>query len=175
MEATSAPPILLPGIDHLPCLQEIRSVKDKPFYCQSSVETIPFLQSRTRLSLKAHRHDYIKPQDKRCHHCVEHQAAAREGARGGAAAAADPGAAPAIADEGGAEADPDAARAIADEGGAVQLQDVINELAVCVNDMRALRQRANQLADRADEMADRVNALTERVDEMTGRWQSGWQ
>ena len=33
MEATSAPPILLPGIDHLPCLQEIRSVKDKPFYC----------------------------------------------------------------------------------------------------------------------------------------------
>ena len=36
MEATSAPPILLPGIDHLPCLQEIRSVKDKPFYCQSS-------------------------------------------------------------------------------------------------------------------------------------------
>ena len=42
MEATSAPPILLPGIDHLPCLQEIRSVKDKPFYCQSSVGTIPF-------------------------------------------------------------------------------------------------------------------------------------
>ena len=39
MEATSAPPILLPGIDHLPCLQEIRSVKDKPFYCQSSVAT----------------------------------------------------------------------------------------------------------------------------------------
>ena len=36
MEATSAPPIRLPGIDHLPCLQEIRSVKDKPFYCQSS-------------------------------------------------------------------------------------------------------------------------------------------
>ena len=43
MEATSAPPILLPGIDHLlllpgidhlPCLQEIRSVQDKPFYCQ---------------------------------------------------------------------------------------------------------------------------------------------
>ena len=42
MEATSAPPIMLPGIDHLPCLQEIRSVKDKPFYCQSSVGTIPF-------------------------------------------------------------------------------------------------------------------------------------
>ena len=39
MEATSAPPILLPGIDHLPCLQEIRSVKDKPFYCKSSVGT----------------------------------------------------------------------------------------------------------------------------------------
>ena len=35
-QATSAPPILLPGIGHLPCLQEIRSVKDKPFYCQSS-------------------------------------------------------------------------------------------------------------------------------------------
>ena len=34
MEATSAPPILLPGIDHLPCLQEVRSVEDKPFYCQ---------------------------------------------------------------------------------------------------------------------------------------------
>ena len=51
MEATSAPPILLPGIDHLPCLQEIRSVKDKPFYCQSSVGTIPFqvlCQLRTR-------------------------------------------------------------------------------------------------------------------------------
>ena len=31
--------ILLPGIDHLPCRQEIRSVKDKPFYCQSSVGT----------------------------------------------------------------------------------------------------------------------------------------
>ena len=51
MEATSAPPILLPGIDHLlllpgidhlPCLQELRSVKDKPFYCQSSVGTLPF-------------------------------------------------------------------------------------------------------------------------------------
>ena len=42
MEATSAPPILLPGIDHPPCLQEIRSVKDKPFYCQSSVGAIPF-------------------------------------------------------------------------------------------------------------------------------------
>ena len=42
MEATSAPPILLPGIDHLPCLQEIRSVKDTPFYCQSSVDTIPY-------------------------------------------------------------------------------------------------------------------------------------
>ena len=27
-------PILLPGIDHLACLEEIRSVKDKPFYCQ---------------------------------------------------------------------------------------------------------------------------------------------
>ena len=26
-----------PAIDHLPSLQEIRSVKDKPFYCQSSV------------------------------------------------------------------------------------------------------------------------------------------
>ena len=139
-------------------LQEIRSVKDKPFYCQSSVETIPFLQSRTSLSLKAHRHDYIKPQDKRCHHCVEHQAAAREGATGGATAAADP----------------DAVRAIADEGGALQLQDVINELAVCVNDMRALRQRVNQLADRVTEIADRVNALAERADEMTGGWQSGW-
>ena len=34
MEATSALLILLPGIDHLPCLQEIRSVVDKPFYCQ---------------------------------------------------------------------------------------------------------------------------------------------
>ena len=45
MEATSAPPILLPGIDHLPCLQEIRSVKDKPFYCHSSVGTIPFLMN----------------------------------------------------------------------------------------------------------------------------------
>ena len=33
MEATSFAPILLPGIDHLPWLQEIRSVKDKPFYC----------------------------------------------------------------------------------------------------------------------------------------------
>ena len=42
MASISAPPILLPGIDHLPCLQEIRSVKDKPFYCQSSVGTIPF-------------------------------------------------------------------------------------------------------------------------------------
>ena len=41
MEAPSAPPILLPGIDHRPCLQESRSVKDKPFYCQSSVGTIP--------------------------------------------------------------------------------------------------------------------------------------
>ena len=50
MEATSAPPILLPGIDHLPCLQEIRSVKDKPFYCQSSVGTIPF-QGRVFLLL----------------------------------------------------------------------------------------------------------------------------
>ena len=50
MEATSAPPILLPGIDHLPCLQEIRSVKDKPFYCQSSVGTIPF-QDRVFLLL----------------------------------------------------------------------------------------------------------------------------
>ena len=50
METTSAPPILLPGIDHLPCLQEIRSVKDKPFYCQSSVGTIPF-QGRVFLLL----------------------------------------------------------------------------------------------------------------------------
>ena len=50
MEATSAPPILLPGIDHLPCLQEIRSVKDKPFYCQSSVGAIPF-QGRAVLLL----------------------------------------------------------------------------------------------------------------------------
>ena len=50
MEATSAPPILLPGIDHLPCLQETRSVKDKPFYCQSSVGTIPF-QGRVFLLL----------------------------------------------------------------------------------------------------------------------------
>ena len=41
MEATSAHPILLPGLDHLPCLQEIRSVKGKPFYCFSSVGTIP--------------------------------------------------------------------------------------------------------------------------------------
>ena len=50
MEATSAPPILLPGIDHLPCPQEIRSAKDKPFYCQSSVGTIPF-QGRVFLLL----------------------------------------------------------------------------------------------------------------------------
>ena len=28
-----------PGIDHFPCLQEIHSVKDKPFYCQCSVGT----------------------------------------------------------------------------------------------------------------------------------------
>ena len=51
MEATSAPPILLPGIDHRPCLQETRNVKDKPVYCQSSVVTIPFqvlCQLRTR-------------------------------------------------------------------------------------------------------------------------------
>ena len=34
MDATCAPSILLPGIDHLPCLQELRSVEDKPFYCQ---------------------------------------------------------------------------------------------------------------------------------------------
>ena len=39
MQTISAHPILLSGIDHLPCLQEIRSVKDKPFYCQSSVGT----------------------------------------------------------------------------------------------------------------------------------------
>ena len=50
MEATSAPPILLSGIGNLPCLQEIRSVKDKPFYCQSSVGTIPF-QGRVFLLL----------------------------------------------------------------------------------------------------------------------------
>ena len=49
MEATSAHPILLPGIDHLPCLQEIRSVKDKPFYCQSSVGTIPQCQGQAFL------------------------------------------------------------------------------------------------------------------------------
>ena len=42
MEASSAPPTLLPERNHLPCLQEIRSVKAKPFYWQSSVETIPF-------------------------------------------------------------------------------------------------------------------------------------
>ena len=35
MEVTFGPPILFPGIDYLPCLQELRSVKDKPFYCQS--------------------------------------------------------------------------------------------------------------------------------------------
>ena len=51
MEATSAPPILLPGIDYLPCLREIRSVKDKPLYCQSSVGTsTTSAVSRTSLS-----------------------------------------------------------------------------------------------------------------------------
>ena len=25
---------MMMGIDHLPCLQELRSVEDKPFYCQ---------------------------------------------------------------------------------------------------------------------------------------------
>ena len=42
MEAASAAPILLPGLAHRPFLQEIRSVKGKPFYCLSSVGTIPF-------------------------------------------------------------------------------------------------------------------------------------
>ena len=50
MEATSAPPILLPGIDHLPCLQAIRSVKDKPFllpvFCgDNAVDPHPLPQS----------------------------------------------------------------------------------------------------------------------------------
>ena len=44
MEAASASPNL-----HPPCLQEIRSVKDKPFYCQSSVGTIPQCQGQAFL------------------------------------------------------------------------------------------------------------------------------
>ena len=36
MEATSAPPILLPGIDHLPCLQEIRNVKVLLPFCKQN-------------------------------------------------------------------------------------------------------------------------------------------
>ena len=39
-----------PAFDHLPSLQEIRSVKDKPFYCHSSVESLPF-QGRVFLLL----------------------------------------------------------------------------------------------------------------------------
>ena len=30
-----------PGLDHFPCLGQIHSVKNKPFYCQSSLSTTP--------------------------------------------------------------------------------------------------------------------------------------
>ena len=43
MEAASAAPILLPGLAHRPFLQEIRSVKGKPFYCLSSVDAASVL------------------------------------------------------------------------------------------------------------------------------------
>ena len=40
MEASSASPTLLPGLGELPCLQEIRSVKGKPFYCWCSARNV---------------------------------------------------------------------------------------------------------------------------------------
>ena len=51
MEAASAAPILLPRLAHRPFLQEIRSVKGKPFYCLSSVDAASVLfYEKTRLN-----------------------------------------------------------------------------------------------------------------------------
>ena len=97
--------------------------------------------------IRAHRHDYIRPQDRRCQYCVEH--AAREPAAGHAAR------------DGGASI-------VLDTQHVNQLQDVLNELADRVDENRDLRERVNELADRVNEMADRVNEVYDLVIEIRG-------